>query len=239
MSPYNPWFYAVFKEGNGNCTQPSLLNIIPQQDNASFEYLFLVTICFYSRQSLTSYYVSIFIIQIAVLKGITILPSLSHSRSVLQGKRGIKMTDAPVPNDTATGAGRTQWWFKTSFWVTFWKSLIWNPPPEKEVEEWRVISYQVALNSQSLIRPSLKVHNFCSPGSQLGTRILARGSDSVWENSPCDPGEAVPGGITSSSFSAASPTPMTFDPRFVFVNQLQCDPPAVPCEGLDCISPAF
>lgn len=52
--------------------------------------------------------------------------------------------------------------------VAFWKSLIWNPPPEKEVEEWRVISYQVALNSQSLIRPSLKVHRLLQPRESAG-----------------------------------------------------------------------
>lgn len=55
--------------------------------------------------------------------------------------------------------------------------------------------------------PHSRYTDFCNPGSQLGTWILALRSDSVLENSLCDPGEAEPGGITSSSFSAMPPTP--------------------------------
>ena len=97
----------------------------PQQENASLEYLFLVTICFYSEQSLTSYYVSIFYNKNSSVEmdNNTPIPAPSPC-SVLQGKRGIKMTDAP-----ATGAGGDG--LIEASGVAFWKSLLWNPPPEK------------------------------------------------------------------------------------------------------------
>lgn len=81
----------------------------PQQDNASFEYLFLVTICFYSEQPLTSYYFSIFYNKNSSVGKDNNTPSTEPSQySVLHGNEGMKMTDTPVQNDKATGAGGTQ-----------------------------------------------------------------------------------------------------------------------------------
>ena len=163
----------------------------PQQDNASLEYLFLVTICFYSEQSLTSYYVSIFYNKNSSVKmdNNTPIPAPSPC-SVLQGKRGIKMTDAP-----ATGAGGTRWWFKRSFWGSFLEIIIMKPSSRES--RWKNEGW-LAIKWPQIVSPWLDPHSrytdFWSQGSQLGTWILTPRSDSVLENSLCDPGEAEPGG---------------------------------------------
>lgn len=81
----------------------------PQQDNASFEYLFFVTICFYSEQPLTSYHVSIFYNKNSSVQKDNNTPSMAPSScSVPHGNERAKMTDTPVPNSKVTGAGRAQ-----------------------------------------------------------------------------------------------------------------------------------
>lgn len=161
MSPQNPW---LMQRGRWKLSTNLRCRIsFPQQDNASFDYLFLVTICFYSEQPLTSYYVSIFYNKNSNVRKDNNTPSMTPSQAVFCVAMGrIKMTGTPVPNRGLQDPGN---YLKEASSVAFRKLPLWNPPPSKvarRIKGWLINKWPGIFSHWSDLHS--KYIDFCNPG---------------------------------------------------------------------------
>lgn len=175
-----------------------------QQDNASFEYLFLVTICFYPEQPLTSYYVSVFYNKNSSFRKDNNTPSTTLSpRSVLHGNERMKMPGTPMSKLKPQGQAGPRW-LKEASNVAFRKLPLWNLPPKevaRRIKRGWINKWPGILSPWS--HPHSKYTDFCNPGSQLGTCILTqRGWLLCWKIGSMIEGRQNPREVTHSSFSA-------------------------------------